>query len=193
MKPANVIGEPVPLSLILARTPKVGINVRHLTAYPTGFEFYAVVHCQLDGDAWDPMHGLEGYRGRHGATSGDEMADEILRLGVQFADGSKATNLGPPMVGPADERPKGPILMHHGGYGGGNIVEQGYWVWPLPPPGPLAFVCEWPKYGIALTRQEIDANLIRDAATRAFELWPDDGSDDAPGHWSGYVSTLDER
>ncbi len=189
MKPGNVIGEPVPVSLILARTPKVGINVRHLTAYPTGFEFYVVVHCQLDSDLWDPMHGLAGYRGRHGAKSGDEMADEILRLGVQFADGSKATKLGPPMMGPPDERPKGPILMHHGGYGGGNIVEQGYWVWPLPPPGPLAFVCEWPKYSIALTRREIDANLIRDAATRAVELWPEDGSDEAPAGWSGYVSS----
>lgn len=100
------------------------------------------------------------------------MSDEILRFGLQFADGSKVTNLGPPMIGPTDRAQKGPMLMHMGGSGGGEVVEQMYWVWPLPPPGPLAFVCEWPKFGIELTRHEIDADLIRKASTQAIELWP---------------------
>src|SRR5256885_6760927 len=50
-----------------------------------------------------------------------------------------------------------------------------YWVWPLPPPGPVAFVCEWPAFGIPESRAELHARLILDAAARAVELWPEDG------------------
>jgi hypothetical protein len=47
------------------------------------------------------------------------------------------------------------------------------WVWGLPPPGPLAFVCEWPARGIPETRVEIDAGLVLEAAGRAVAIWPD--------------------
>jgi hypothetical protein len=40
-------------------------------------------------------------------------------------------------------------------------------MWPLPPDGPLSFVCEWPVAGVELTRTEIDAALIIAAASRA--------------------------
>ena len=36
------------------------------------------------------------------------MSDEILRFGIQFADGSKASSLRPPMIGPTDKTKKGP-------------------------------------------------------------------------------------
>jgi hypothetical protein len=49
-----------------------------------------------------------------------------------------------------------------------------YWVWPLPPPGPVTFVCEWPAHGIGESRADVDARLIREAAVRAVPLWPDD-------------------
>jgi len=47
-----------------------------------------------------------------------------------------------------------------------------FWLWPLPPPGPLAFVCEWPKKGIGERRVDIDASVVLDAAARAEPLWP---------------------
>jgi hypothetical protein len=43
---------------------------------------------------------------------------------------------------------------------------------PIPPPGQLAFVCEWPALQIPLTRATLDAEVIRDAARRAVVLWP---------------------
>jgi hypothetical protein len=46
------------------------------------------------------------------------------------------------------------------------------WVYGLPPPGPLAFVVEWPARGIAETRAEIDAGLVLEAASRAVPAWP---------------------
>ena len=47
-------------------------------------------------------------------------------------------------------------------------------VWPLPPPGPVSFVCELPARGIPESRVEVDAQLILDAAGRAIRLWPED-------------------
>ena len=192
MKPDNVLGEPVPITVLMARSAKAAVQVGHITAYHNGFEFRVVAHCRLQAEIWDPMHGLAGLRGRPGQRGG-EMDAEILRFGIRWSDGSKATNLGPPMVGPTDQEPKGPMLQHGGGSSGGSVAEQAYWSWPLPPPGGLAFVCEWPKWEVPLTEKEIDASLILDAANQAVELWPDDRPDDEPGGsnsagWSGYIS-----
>ncbi|HEY0493099.1 MAG TPA: hypothetical protein VGD57_06500 [Candidatus Dormibacteraeota bacterium] len=187
MRPEHVLGEPVPITLLLARSLKAAIQIGHITAFPNGFEFRVVAHSRLEEQIWDPMHGLAGFRGRPGRRGG-EMDDEILRFGIQYADGGKATNLGPPMIGPTDKKRKGPMLQHGGGSSGGPVAEQVYWAWPLPPKGTLAFVCEWPKYDIPLTRKEIDANLILEAASRATELWPGDSRDDGRGGGSGIES-----
>jgi hypothetical protein len=60
------------------------------------------------------------------------------------------------------------------GGGGGGRFHQGYWVSPLPPPGPIALVCEWPAAGISLARYELDAQLLVDAAERARAIFPDE-------------------
>jgi hypothetical protein len=49
-----------------------------------------------------------------------------------------------------------------------------YWIWPLPPAGPVTFVCQWPALGIPESRADVDAELILDAAARAVQLWPED-------------------
>ena len=103
---------------------------------------------------------------------GDPLPDALLRFGVQFADGRKATNLDRPSYDPEHE-PDRPVLSEHGGGGGGSAWDMEYWVWPLPPAGPFAFVCEWPGRGIAESRTEIDAAAILEAAGRAVTLWPD--------------------
>jgi hypothetical protein len=56
-----------------------------------------------------------------------------------------------------ETQPTEPILRPSGG--GGTTHSQFFrgWAWPLPPKGPLEFVCQWPMYGIAETRVGIDA------------------------------------
>lgn len=188
MRPEHILGEPVPINFLLARSSTAAVKVQHLTAFPAGFEFQVVIHMRSTGEVWDPMHGLQGFRGRPGARYG-ELSDEHLRFGIQFADGSKATNLGPPMIGPTDEKSKGPMLQPSGGSAGGSVAQTTFWVWPLPPSGPLTFVCEWPKYGIPLTRHPVNADLIREAAQRAIELWPEnEASEIGPAGWTSYAS-----
>ncbi len=167
--PEDVLGEPVRVDFLLARSATAAVQVQHLTAYPSGFEFQVIAHFRSTGPVFDPMHGLAGLRGRHGDPLGD-VPDDHLRLRVHFADGSEADNLGPPMQHPV--RPGRPILMPREGGAGPSRAHTTFWVWPLPPPGPLVFSYEWPAYGIPLTRHEIDAGLIREAAERTTPLWP---------------------
>jgi hypothetical protein len=61
------------------------------------------------------------------------------------------------------------------GHGGGRQSRQEFWVWPLRPPGPVAFVCEWPRYGIPESRVKVEAASIRAAASKAMEIWPAPG------------------
>lgn len=56
----------------------------------------------------------------------------------------------------------------------GNRIEipPGYWLWPLPPSGPVRISCEWPFVEVALATVEIDGAALVDAATQARRLWP---------------------
>jgi hypothetical protein len=73
--------------------------------------------------------------------------------------------------GERDEPPDPPVLWHLGDGGGGGRWSHNARVWPLPPPGPLTFACEWPALAIPLTRVEIDAERVREAGARAQVLW----------------------
>lgn len=95
-----------------------------------------------------------------------------VEIGVQFADGAKATNTAG--FYHDQEPPPGPVMHSGGGGGDGGDWHQAQWVWPLPAPGPLSVVCEWPAAGIPLTRSEIDAQTILNAASRAQALFPDE-------------------
>ena len=164
----------VALELVLARNDRAAVCVTHAAAYSTGFGV-ELVTITLAGNLNPNMFGPISFRRLQALHAGEGVPPELLRFGIEFADGSKATNTASLFPGPpGDEPPPGPVLRPRGGRGGGASWHQQIWVWPLPPPGPLAFVCEWPAAGVPLTRHEIDAQLILDAAGRAQEIFRDD-------------------
>lgn len=164
------------LEFVLVRTEDVAVAVTRLLAYPTGFEFEVLALAAPGSEAVEQMEPMLFGPGRHRAMRGPGLPPDVLRIGVQFADGAKATNLGgfPRPHPTAGAEPAGPVMNHRGGGGGGGHWRQGLWVWPLPPPGPLAFVCEWPVFNVPLTRHEVDAELILDAADRAQAIFSED-------------------
>jgi hypothetical protein len=187
--PDDVRGGVVALNLVLARSQKAVVAVGSATAYPTGIEFAVDVHWRVgEADAaWHPG------AWRHRRDYGGELPDDLFRVGVELADGSRATTLDatpPGSIAPpvavesfgavvataGDEKPRlpePPVLVLRGGGGGSQSWSQSLWLWPLPPEGPLTFVCEWPAFDIPLSRAVVDAAPIREAAARSQPLWDD--------------------
>jgi hypothetical protein len=168
--PDNVIGVTVPLGVTLVRTDDLALAAPGATAYPTGIAFEVVLLLReqvRDPLAFHPFHMFHG-----GAR------EEALRLGVQFSDGRKATSLESRFPHEPNERPSGPLLMPHGGGGGGRRWDVSFWLWPLPPAGTLELVCEWPARGIPLRRVSVDSDRLLEAASQAAPLWPDGGGSD---------------
>lgn len=117
----------------------------------------------------NPIEGAKRLRD----AEGEEPPPDLFRLEVHFADGKMATTLDLHRnVRPRPDEPPGPILLPGSGMAGATRSEQEYWVWPLPPEGPLTFVCAWPANGIDRSEAQIDAGLILHAAARATHISP---------------------
>jgi hypothetical protein len=189
--PSGTLPGVVPLELVLARTVQVAVCVTRLGVYASGFELDLVTMASDETDELDPLL-FEGrrMRDRRRRDRSSEIPDEMLRFGVEFADGRKATNtadqplanlaggtmsVSTAMSESETVRPATPVLQLGGGGGGGGNWRQSIWIWPLPPPGRLTFVCQWPEASIELTRYEIDAQSILDAAAQSQVIFPDAG------------------
>ena len=106
-------------------------------------------------------------------VSGEMAPHESVHLGVQFADGRKAANFG---RGPELDQGAGftGVALNLQGFGGGlRHRNWSYWVGPLPPAGPVTFVCEWAAAGIGEAQASLDAHLIVEAARHSVPLWPE--------------------
>src|SRR5579884_187066 len=190
--PDNVAGRTVALNLVLGRSDKATFWIASATVYAEGFEFDVELRHRLDEGAVEHPFFMHHPRRRRPQTEG-LLDPDLVRFGIEFSDGRKATNLGsrPPFPLPGDDPdtpPEGPVLSpSRGGGGGGGRWHHGFWAWPLPPEGTLAFVCEWPIADIAETRSEIDSALIRDAAAEVVELWPEQEPSRSTGEGGQYM------
>jgi hypothetical protein len=176
------MGTTVALNLMLGRSDKAALWIPAATVYRDGFEFDIQIRHLFDERLFDPFN---NHHLCHQRRSPEEGLDPgLLRFGIQFSDGRKATNLpgGMPFWRGSDTPPEGPILWPGGGGGGGVSDGRGgsyrhcFWVWPLPPEGSLAFVSEWPAADIPETRNDIDSALLLDAAADAITVWTENES-----------------
>jgi hypothetical protein len=174
--PANTLGGVVALELLVARSDKAAVWLGSATVYPTGVDFALAIR-------WRPEFRDVTMYGRpwhYEPSPSGGLPDELFRAGIEFADGSKATTLGSGLgttvaiAGRPDDSPEGPLLLPRGGSGGAESRSQALWLWPLPSQGPLSFVCEWPALDIGLSRTQIDAARLQEAASRSRTLWEDD-------------------
>ncbi len=178
--PHGVLPGVAAVELVLASNERAAVYVGRCAVYGTGLELEVRVLVR-DGDIDPSLNGI------HRRPGGSSTYEEMLRFGIEFSDGRKATNLDGPWPGVG--RPEGPVLWGMSGGGGGGRWRQDFWVWPLPPPGPVGFVCEWPAAGLALIRQEVDAQILLDAAARARSLFPNEPTSDPGGTWVSFGGT----
>jgi hypothetical protein len=170
--PRGVLPCAIPLAEVIARTDKAAIGIAGIFAYNTGFELKVFV--LLTRDSARLVHPF-----RFGESFDDEgpLSPKLVRVGLEYSDGRKATNTNPrwPMFGEdADVDESRPTMVQEGGNGGEREWRQDFWCWPLPSPGPLQIVCEWPMMEIPLTRFEIGADVVLGAAARSVEIFPSD-------------------
>jgi hypothetical protein len=160
--PENVIPATVALDAVLVRRDDLAIWVADALVYPSGLSFGLFVQRRRPGDLHEPPLFF-------GAPAADGP-----RFGVQLADGRKV--LVEPLgdMRPFLERPTRAVLRPRSGSGGPGRSRAEMWLWPLPPPGALTFVCEWAAEGVPESRAQVDATTIVEAAGRAVEMWPDD-------------------
>lgn len=180
--PRDVVAALVPDRRVLARSDAVAVVLSHIDVYPTGCQFrvrgVAVRPAGMAEEDWWDLHDLMfDHRRRHRPRAAGGLPDEVLRFGVQFADGTKATTTAGWAHRPHEGEPDGPVLVGHGGGGGGGdryvAMNHPLWLWPLPPAEPFDLVLEWPALGISLTRIEIDGAALNDAVGRVESLFGD--------------------
>jgi hypothetical protein len=151
----------VPSERVIARTNGVAISLSCFWVYPAGFKFDVYVDLKDKESELDPFP--------FGRCS--QREDERLLLGFEFADGAKATSVSERWGGGPEPTP--PLLVGKGASRSGGHSHQSFWLWPLPTPGRFEIVCEWPEAGIPLTRSELDAAAILEAASRAQTILAD--------------------
>jgi hypothetical protein len=166
--PGDELPAALPAPIMLVRTAHTVVALTEILVYSVGVEFTLTGRIRMAEvpDRW-PLSMFSG------GAPGGPLPDDVLRFGLQLADGFKLTNLDS-QVGrhdPATE-PQHPVMRPTKA----NTDSPGrydfrQWMWPLPPPGKLTVVCEWPSRDIPETRVKLDANLILNAAKQVVRLW----------------------
>ena len=153
---------------VLVRTADLAVSVERLQAAPQGLGFALVVRLRRALRPPSSLFDQVGHSGLRRGTPG------VLLLGVEYADGRRAVSDTPIAQLPAlDEEDDGttPLLVSSGGGGSDREHTGRYWLSPLPEQG-LTVVCSWPAQGIDEARLVLGGAAVREAATRAVELWP---------------------
>jgi hypothetical protein len=161
----------VPVELILGRSDQAVVMLAGMRAFSTGVAMTLLVRTRTRMRRFDLND--EVFDGPYRHDQDDAWRRDRLKWGFEFADGRRATSVdrGPDPV-EVKRTPDRPVLSGRGGGGGGRAVDRDYWLWPLPPPGALTVVLQWPQLGIERTTSRIDADQIVAAATRAQAIWP---------------------
>jgi hypothetical protein len=180
--PDDVLPGVVPIELIIGQSESTVVMLTGIRAFPTGLGMQLGV--RVRGRVHRRDLNSELFDGPYTHAMDADWQAGRLKWGFEFADGRRVTNVDPPwpprsdrlepaLLEPASE-PDRPVLIGGGGGGGDRSVDRDYWLWPLPPPGPLRVACQWLEQGIEMSVQELQTQPFLEAATRARPVWPQD-------------------
>jgi hypothetical protein len=158
--PSDEVGVLALSSFVLVRTAEVVVAVRGITAYSDGLHLAVVVLFSDEARAEDLDYSLQEYSRSPGR----------FRFGIAFADGRSATSgqRNAPDVQRDADQPQLTLLTATSQ----QLMWSGdYWLWPLPPPGPLVVGCRWGDRGIPETLVQLDPAPLHAAAATSKSVW----------------------
>jgi hypothetical protein len=150
---------------------EAAVTMHGIACYPMGFAFVLETVTRHEVE-FDPEAEREFSPFAIGVHS--EHATATFR--IQYGDGRSGI-LGHRANVWSRARRADIMIWSGGGGGGDGHWSFNLWVQPLPPRGPVTFVCEWEPMGIPATRHEIDGELFRTAAACAKRIFPSAESD----------------
>jgi hypothetical protein len=133
------------------------VAITGILAYSNGFEFFYTRLIQPNRRMLLPPN-----------PSGHLRAEDTFRLGVQFA-GGRPTFPGNHIQPRYETEPSQPFLFPGIRATRRYREDSRWWVWPLPPPGELKFICSLAE---STTQVSMNAQLILDAAQQTIQAWP---------------------
>ena len=178
--PADTVAGLAPLSLLLAESEQVTVHLGDARAYPTGATMVLTARLKDPCSSTDIGSGLrDDLLGRGGGPVPALRGG--LWWGIDFPDGRHAdaraarpetehpdcARTSPARAEDAAWRPAHPVLVPNAGVVEPAGIRVQYWLWPLPPPGPLTITCRWPEQRIDTTTAQLQARYLLDAAARA--------------------------
>ncbi|GHE27780.1 hypothetical protein GCM10017673_32550 [Streptosporangium violaceochromogenes] len=182
--PDDVMGGTVPIERWLFHSESLAVALAYAHAFPAGVMLHIRVAIrrteEMDEETWWARNDLAFGHFPFRRRSKGALDHGSLRFGVLLPDGSKATAVDSRREKTGEQPPPEPggAILHENG--GGTVVagsrlihaRRHLWLWPLPPPEPLAFAVEWLAMDVPLTFTEIDGAPIVAAAGRARPYWP---------------------
>lgn len=179
--PENELPAGVGLTVLLGRNDDAAVGITLMESFSTGFQFTLAVRLReaRPGLARGGLFELI----EPGVHADPEIPlSSRLLLGIEYADGMRASTLHDvrmmwPITEVSDQEL---VLSPCGGSADEQSADQKYWVSPLPPEGPMAFVLAWPAFGMPESQTVIDGAAIRIAAERSLSLWPQQPAGEVP-------------
>ena len=155
--PENEIPVALPGNAALARTADAALALTEFRVYSTGVTFTQALRVRRGRTGRRDIHELLWRQG-DGAPG--------MLVGLELADGRRVDDTD-------RQGPMGDLVFScTGGSGDELSLDQGWWLHPLPPQGPLRLVVRFDDLGISETVTELDGGAIREAAGEVTELWP---------------------
>ena len=146
----------------LFRTEAALLVLCCIDAYPSGLEFtLRLLTAKADRRAFAPPLHFGHFA---------ETNSSGVRLGIEFADGRKWSSISARPPGVLAAEPNDVVVVNQGGGGGGRFWEMRFWLWPLPPDGPLTFHADWPSRDVPETVSTVDAFDLRALAQSAVKI-----------------------
>jgi hypothetical protein len=170
--PDDEVGVAVAGRMVLALQPRLVIALTECAAYSNGFALGIAVRSK--DEITPEAMGFAAYRGH------DE--DAGIHIGIRFSDGRESgggTGPNPAFMdyyrewseGKDPPEPPGPVIGQMSGGGGGKRWDFNFFIWPLPPDGPVTITIKWPARGLQAAGQQLNGTDIRAAGLKSHSVW----------------------